>query len=108
MNKYLIFLLALYSSICFSDKWIDNAKNITTEHELTSIALSCIEFEKSTKHDGQLILITTFEIHSKTCLGDPETRPKLFFIEFDLRSKTIKSNALSDVGQMIMIGNIHQ
>ncbi len=106
MNKLLVFIIALYSSITFSESWIDNAKVTITENNLTSIELSCIDFDESVMNDGKVILVTTFEIHSDTCPGDPKTRPKLFFIEFDLGDGTIKSNAKSEVGQMELIEKI--
>jgi hypothetical protein len=103
MNKILIVFLLFFTNLCFSGDWIDKAKQITIKHELTSIGVSCIDFEKTTRDDGKIILITTFEIHSEACSGDPKTRPKLYFIEFNINENVIKSNAKSDVGQMEII-----
>lgn len=103
MNKFFISFLILFSSTCFSDVWIDKAKIITIKYQLTTLDLFCVDFERSTLKGGEKILITTFEIHSDICSGDPETRPKLFFIEFDNINNTIKTNAKSEVGQMEVV-----
>jgi hypothetical protein len=106
MNKLLIIFTIFYSSITFADNWIDRAKNITTNQELTKTPLACLEFEKSIKDNGKRILVSTFEHHSGACKGDPKTRPKLFYIEFNTKTKSIRSNAKSNIGQLELIGRL--
>ncbi len=99
-------LLAPYISAETTDKWVVSAKEVIIEERLTNIELSCIEFEKDIEENGNIILITAYEIHSTYCKGDVNTNPRLFFIEFNLIESLILSDAKSPYMEMEFIRKI--
>jgi len=109
--KYLILLACILTPKLFAEaaeNWIISAKNIIQEENLTDIKLSCIELEedKDKEEDGKVILITAYELHSPDCKGDPDTSPRLFFIEFNLIESLILSDAKSPCKEMEVIKKI--
>jgi hypothetical protein len=79
--------------------YIEHAKNIVKNNELTDIPIKCLKFVNVEDSQEFKAIIDVREVHNKTCGGDSQTSPRLFTIAFT-KDNHIWSDAKSLLGQL--------
>ena len=83
---------------------VTRAKQATIKYKLSSIAVTCLNFQVAAeKYEGKP-MVDVHEIHDTKCGGDPQTAPRLFSIALDDHTREVWSDAKSLVSQMERIG----
>jgi len=77
-------------------KLVAKAKQLTTKHQLTSLAIDCLSFNEDEVVNGKK-RIDVREVHNEKCGGDPQTAPRVFSFQVDIATGEFKtdSNSLS-------------
>lgn len=100
--------IAIFSTASTAEKNIDPAESQHLERKvrdairrngLTKVSDKCLAL-KSEKDDKNVYVFAIREIHSPACGGDTDTSPLLFIIKTDAEGKHMRSDAMSDDGEM--------
>jgi hypothetical protein len=89
-------------------KFIQLARSITVDYQLTTLPLECLEFELLDELIEGKRTIDVRERHSKNCGGDPKTSVRIYSIAIDEATGRIWSDARSLLGQMEVLETIEK
>jgi len=93
------------SQVADVSKWVEKARKLTTQYQLTSLAIDCLSYQEGEVANGKMQIVVR-EVHNQKCGGDPENGPRVFSFEVDIATGDFKTDRYSPSAQFESFSNL--